>query len=211
MKTRAKTCPPLNLQIDPASAERLSEQLANAIKCAIRNHLLRPGDCLPPIALLAKECRTSVRVPREAIAILAGEGIVTARRGIGTIVLDKRNYATRNKRILLVHPNGHGAYYLGVLMEEVDRLITEDGYAVSRIAMRKREDGSYSFEPLNHLLINNDFSAALVFAYDDKTITPIAASGLPYVVCTFRPVKYEGACGRIDYTHRSALPQFIRH
>ena len=203
--------PAIKLRIDPASSERLSEQLADVIRVAIRRRQLKPGDLLPPITSLASESRVSDRVPREAIAILAGEGLVFPRRGIGTIVLDTRNHNPRNKRILLVHPNGHGAYYLGILMEEIDRLITEDGYGVSRIAMRKREDGSYNFDALNHLLNNDDFAAALVFAYDDKTIAPVAASKIPYAVCTFRPIKYDGACGRIDYTHRSALPQFIRH
>lgn len=201
----------INLKIDPASSGRLPEQLASVIRAAIQRRQLKPGDLLPPITSLARESHVSNRVPREAIAILAGEGLVSARRGLGTIVLNTRNRNSRNKRILLVHPNGHGAYYLGVLMEEIDRLITEDGYGVSRIAMRKQEDGSYNFDALNHLLNNDDFAVALVFAYDDKIIFPVAASKIPYAVCTFRPIKYEGACGRIDYTHRSALPQFIRH
>lgn len=200
-----------NLSLEANPRMRLSERLANAIRAAVRRGKLKPGDMLPSYPELARQIGTSVRVPREAVGLLVGEGLLASRRGFGTVVLKRHPSANVRERILLVHPNGHGAYYLGVLIEEIDRLITDAGYMVSRAAMRKREDGVYNFNLLNRLLRTDDFSAALVFAYDDKTIGPVAASGIPYAACTFRPIRYEGAFGRIDYSHRSAIPQLIRH
>lgn len=202
---------PFPLVFNTHPHRRLSERLANAIRTAIRRGRLKPGDRLPSFPELARRIGTSPRIPREAVHLLVCEGVLAARRGFGTVVLERHGEESERDRILLVHPNGHGAYYLGVLIEEIDRLITDAGYMVSRIAMRKGGDGSYSFDAINRLLKTDDFTAALVFAYDDKTIGPVAASGIPYAACTFRPIRYEGACGRIDYTHSSALPLLIRH
>ena len=197
--------------LDANPRKRLSDRLAGAIRTAIRHGRLKPGDRLPSFQELARQIGTSARIPREAVRLLVGKGLLTARRGFGTVVLDPNAAGNKREHILLVHPNGHGAYYLGVLIEEIDRLITDAGFMVSRVALRKDGDGTYDFTVLNQLLNTDDFAAALVFAYDDKTIGPVAASGIPYAACTFRPIKYGGACGRIDYTHWSALPRFIRH
>ncbi len=198
-------------KINPAQSTRLAEQLADKIRKALRKGLYRPGDTLPSYHELARLAGTSLRIPREAISILVGEGLVAACRGRGTIVLKRKHNSIDNGRILLVHPNGHGAYYLGALMEETDRLLTDAGYIVTRVAMRKNSNGKYDFNLLKHLLSHANFTSGLVFAYDDQTIEPIAKSGLPYVICTFRPIKYSGAHGRINYSHRLAIPELIRH
>ena len=197
--------------LDPSAPGSLVDQLAERLRAAIRSRQLRPGDRLPSFPALAEMAGTSPRIPREAIALLVGEGFVAARRGAGTVVLDRKSRSERNKRILLIHPNEHGAYYLGILMEEIDRLITDAGYNVSRIAMRKDAKGDYDFSVLERQLRIGNFAAALAFAYDDKTIRPLTTSSVPFVTCTFYPFKFPNAKGRIDYSHRSALPAFIRH
>ena len=201
----------LSLMPNPQSRKRLAEQLADALRAAIRNNRFRPGDLLPSFPALAQEARTSARIPREAIQLLVAEGLVATRRGVGTVVLKREIAARTRENVLIVHPNGHGAYYLGVLVEECDRQLSEAGYCVSRIATSKSATGAYDFRLLRKMLGSGDGTAALVFAYDDAVIAPIAASGIPYVVCTFRPIRYPGARGRIDYSHHTAYPAFIRH
>jgi len=200
-----------SLVANPASRKRLSEQMADALRLAIRSHRLKPGDRLPPFPVMARKAGTSERIPREAIQILASEGLVAARRGVGTVVLNRQIAAKPRENVLLIHPNGHGAYYLGVLIEETDRRLSEAGYCVSRIATNKNASGGYDFRLLKRVLDSENHSAALVFAYDDAVIAPVAGSGIPYVVCTFRPIRYSGAKGRIDYSHHTAFPAFISH
>lgn len=198
-------------EINPAQSRKLAEQLADRIRQSIRKKRFHAGDTLPSYHELARLAGTSLRIPREAIAILTGEGLVATRRGKGTVVLDRTGIPDTCARILLVHPNGHGAYYLGVLMEETDRLLTDAGYVVTRVALRKDESGKYDFRLLKQLLEHIGFVSILIFAYDDRTLQPIAQSGLPYVVCTFLPIRYTGAAGRIAYSHRLAVPALIRH
>ena len=197
--------------LDPSAPGSLVNQLAERLRTAIRNRQLRPGDRLPSFPALAEMTGTSPRIPREAVALLVGEGLLAARSGVGTVVLDRKRHSERNKRVLLVHPNEHGAYYLGILIEEIDRMITNAGYSVSRIAMRKNAKSDYDFSVLKRQLRLGNFAAALAFAYDDKTILPLTTSSVPFVTCTFYPFKFPNARGRIDYSHRSALPSFIRH
>lgn len=197
--------------LDPSAPGSLVDQLAERLRAAIRGRQLRPGDRLPSFPALAEMTGVSPRIPREAVARLVGEGLLAARRGAGTVVLDRKSRSERNKRVLLVHPNEHGAYYLGILIEEIDRMITDAGYGVSRVVLRKTAKGDYDFSVLERQLRSGNFAAALAFAYDDKTLRPLTTSNVPFVTCTFYPFKFPNARGRIDYSHRSALPAFIRH
>ncbi len=200
-----------SIRLDPCAAKRLPEQMADQIRSAICEHKIHSGDKIPSLRELARIAGTSLRVPREAVSLLSGEGFLSTRRGLGTIVLNHEHHLPRTERILLVHPNGHGAYYLGVLMEETDKRLTNAGFIISRVALRKSSSGQYDFQSLRHLLSTIKFIAALVFVYDDKMLEPIIQAHIPYVLCTFRPIRYPGAMGRISYSHRSALPDFIQH
>lgn len=200
-----------SIKLDLSAAKRLPEQMADQIRSAICEHKIHTGDKIPSLRELARIAGVSLRVPREAVALLSGEGVLTTRRGLGTIVLNHEHHLPRMERILLVHPNGHGAYYLGVLMEETDKRLTNAGFTISRVALRKSSSGEYDFQSLRYLLSTIKFIAALVFVYDDKMLEPIIKANIPYILCTFRPIKYPGAMGRINYSHRSALPGLIRH
>src|SRR5258708_37742527 len=74
------------MKVDPASGWPLSAQLAQALRELIRVGQLRPGDKVPSEPQLAREHQVSRDTAQRALAMLADEGLITRRRGGGSIV-----------------------------------------------------------------------------------------------------------------------------
>ena len=79
------------LQLDPdrAPAKGLTRWLAEAVRTAITDGQLPPGTYLPPTRALAEELRFSRGVIVEVYRRLGEEGLVSAQRGVGTVVLPR--------------------------------------------------------------------------------------------------------------------------
>ncbi len=74
------------MKVDPASGWPLSAQLAQALRELIRAGQLRPGDKVPSEPQLAREHQVSRDTAQRVLAMLADEGLITRRRGVGSIV-----------------------------------------------------------------------------------------------------------------------------
>jgi GntR family transcriptional regulator, transcriptional repressor for pyruvate dehydrogenase complex len=80
------TASPFNL--DPQEKLSLGENIAQHIQGLLHQGKLRPGDTLPTQRELAQQYGTSVSAVREAISILSAAGVVDARPGRGTLILE---------------------------------------------------------------------------------------------------------------------------
>jgi GntR family transcriptional regulator, transcriptional repressor for pyruvate dehydrogenase complex len=67
-------------------APSLSDQVTEALLARIESGQLKPGEKLPPEAVLAPEFGVSRTVVREAISRLKHEGLVESRQGSGVFV-----------------------------------------------------------------------------------------------------------------------------
>ncbi len=74
------------MKIDPASGWPLSAQLAQLLRELIRSGQLAPGDRVPSEPQLARDHAVSRDTAQRALAMLAEEGLITRRRGVGSIV-----------------------------------------------------------------------------------------------------------------------------
>lgn len=74
------------MKIDPASGWPLSAQLAQLLRELIRSGQLAPGDRVPSEPQLARDYAVSRDTAQRALAMLAEEGLITRRRGVGSIV-----------------------------------------------------------------------------------------------------------------------------
>jgi DNA-binding transcriptional regulator YhcF (GntR family) len=74
------------MEIDPASGWPLAAQLAQALRELIRSGQLAPGDRVPSEPQLARDHAVSRDTAQRALAMLADEGLITRRRGVGSIV-----------------------------------------------------------------------------------------------------------------------------
>lgn len=72
--------------LDPASEWPLSAQLAQLLRVAIRAAELMPGHRIPSENELADRHCVSRDTATRALALLAREGLITRRRGVGSIV-----------------------------------------------------------------------------------------------------------------------------
>ncbi|MGO8726648.1 MAG: GntR family transcriptional regulator [Streptosporangiaceae bacterium] len=72
--------------IDPASDWPLSAQLAQLLRGLIRSGQLTAGDRVPSEHELADQHSVSRDTAQRALALLACEGLITRRRGVGSIV-----------------------------------------------------------------------------------------------------------------------------
>jgi GntR family transcriptional regulator len=74
--------------LDPARRTPLYDQLAHAIVQAIEAGDLTPGTMLPPEPEFATQLGVSRQTVNQALTWLAQRGIVTRRRGVGTVVAE---------------------------------------------------------------------------------------------------------------------------
>lgn len=75
-----------HLRVDRDSASPLSAQLATQVAWLIARGELQEGDRLPPIRLLADSLDINFNTVRAAYKRLEADGLVVARRGLGTTV-----------------------------------------------------------------------------------------------------------------------------
>ena len=74
------------MRIDPASEWPLSAQLAQLLRAQIRAAGLEPGARVPGEQDLARQYRVSRATASRALDTLAAEGLITPRRGAGSVV-----------------------------------------------------------------------------------------------------------------------------
>jgi DNA-binding GntR family transcriptional regulator len=76
------------MDLDPGSRWPLSAQLAQLLRSEIRSGRLVVGDLLPSEHELADEHGVSRETARRSLTMLADEGLITRRRGVGSIVAE---------------------------------------------------------------------------------------------------------------------------
>jgi DNA-binding transcriptional regulator YhcF (GntR family) len=79
--------------VDPAARWPLAAQLAQLLRVLIRSGRLACGDRVPSEHELASEHGVSRDTAHRALAMLTAEGLITRRRGVGSIVTATRTFA----------------------------------------------------------------------------------------------------------------------
>ena len=108
VNTLMKTNPHIFISIP--SGEPLVEQLHRQFTWQIASGQWKPGDRLPPIRQLARQLSINMHTVRSAYLRLESDGLVQARRGAGTRVLD---FDPRN---LMDSTSHNPSYTIGVIL-----------------------------------------------------------------------------------------------
>jgi DNA-binding GntR family transcriptional regulator len=74
------------MAVEPASDWPLSAQLAQHLRVMIRSGQLAAGDRVPSEVDLAREHDVSRDTAQRALTVLAEEGLIVRRRGVGSVV-----------------------------------------------------------------------------------------------------------------------------
>ncbi len=114
----------LPLHIDPRDPTPIYAQLERAIRVAIANRKLRPGEQLPTVRQLAVDLRVNANTVAKVYLALERERVVETKRGVGTFIAAPQAAAGQDV---------HRERRLGEL---VDRLLTDAatlGYSAREI------------------------------------------------------------------------------
>ena len=172
----------LPFAIDRNGRANLPEQVAEGFRKAIRSGHYKPGDILPSREKIAQVLGISLRIPREAIAILANENLVRPRRGVGCTVLARRETLWKGRVLLVERHTSEGSYFCGTMMAEVRRCLSRAGYLYSCVTvdMKPRCKYACNVKPLREEL-HNQYDLALA-VYPDKTMTRLLREALPTIL-----------------------------
>ncbi len=113
----------MELNLDPASPVPLYIQMVEQVRKLISIGALRPGDRLPAVRELAARARVNRNTAARAVQRLEQEGLVDARVGQGTFILEtgaQVDPATRDRMVDgLLDQAVREASTLGVPLEEL--------------------------------------------------------------------------------------------
>ena len=193
----------LPFAFDRSSRVGLAKQLADGFARAIRDGLYRKGDVLPSIKELSVALDVSEITVRGSLRRLVKMGLVSPRRGVGTVVTGDAGPLKRGRVLIVttaVVNNFCHATVIAVLREDLLRA----GYLPNQISVVSGANGRPDFSQLDQLL-GEDIEMAVVFGTVHCVWRRIERRGVKCVV-----FGDEGTV-HVAPTLLSALPDFMEH
>ena len=149
MNTRHVT---IRLPAGKPQQQTLVDRMTASLRDAIVRGRYATGDTLPTWQELADAFGTSLRVPREAIARLQEEGLVSSRRRIGAVVL-ARDAVNSKGHVVFIQPEGPNvSFYSNVRTSTLSRTLTSANYLFTRIILPSIRPGIFNLKQLETVL-----------------------------------------------------------
>ena len=130
-KTGSRKWRPLPFKVYRNIASNLSDQVADGLRQAILTGYYRKGEMLPKFTEIARTLGVSMRIPREAVAKLAAENLVSPRPRVGCVVLGRRESLWRGRVLAITSDYGEGSFHSSILLAEMRRRLAAAGYLLS--------------------------------------------------------------------------------
>lgn len=153
-------------------------QLSDNIRRAIATRTLKPGDPLPSIVRMAELCKTSVRIPREAVKILEDEGLLKGRPRSGIVVIGKRRFVWRGS-VLFVDYGRQAYYYRGVLYKTLATELAKNGWRVDYANVTHGKSGRADLAQLK-MALRGSYRFVFGDYLEEDVLAEIRRSGVPY-------------------------------
>ena len=186
---------------DKSSRIGLAKQIADGFARAIRDGVYRRGEVLPSIKELSSSLGVSEITVRGSLRRLVDIGVVSPRRGIGSVVTGDAGPLKRG-RVLIVTTafadNFCNATMIAVLREELLRA----GYLPNQVSVVLGADGRPDYTQLDQLLVEGNV-LAVVFGTVHGVWRRIERTGLKCIVV--------GDAGTVHVEPKlfSAVPDFV--
>ena len=186
----------------------LVDQVASGIRQAIASGWYKPGEILPTRMEFADALGVSERIPREAVARLAAEGIVYTRRCLGCVVADKgeRHWLGR---VLFVDSDDYLSYYYTALFSSFQRTLSGAGYLVSRVTCPVGKGGA-AVERLNEAM-GQHFDLIVLPFHDKAIVAAVERSGSRYLIATKAGFSRPGCVECFEVDCEQALSDLLDH
>lgn len=133
-------------------AVNLSDQVADGLRSAILSGYYKKGEMLPKLSDMASALGVSMRIPREAVAKLAAENLVSPRQRLGCVVLGRREAYWRGQVLAIAPVACEGAYFATMLFGEMRRRLVRAGYLFSLFTLDRDANGRWNFTGLDLML-----------------------------------------------------------
>ena len=173
--------------VDRNSCNNLSDQVAEGFRKAIRSGYYRSGDVLPSRAEIARALGISVRIPREAMAILAAENLIRPRRGVGCSVMATQETLWNGRFFIVERHISDGSYFFGSMMSEVRKRLSNARFLYSYLSMSRTPTRRhvYDVNPVKEALLDK-YDAALAIC-PDTSLTRLLRKKLPTITVDGTP------------------------
>ena len=155
----------LPFKLNPSAKASYTEQLADALREAIRTGRYRQGERLPSWDEMAEALGVSRRIPRDAMKILSREGCVVSRPRIGTVAGRPAEKRTWKAPVLYVRYEVDAVSYCSCACLEVfRRRLLDEGYPTMPLEIPRKKRGGFDFgviegiKSFGHSLVVNNCS-----------------------------------------------------
>ena len=141
----------LPFKVDRNDRSGLVVQVVEGLKRSIAEGFFKPGDVLPTWREIAEELGVSMRIPREAMARLVSEGLVSSRPHRGAVVLSRLGGSGR-RVIIAVAEQMSTSFYAATLIARIRARLFRLGYRVDTVTCGFTPDGKDDVGPIEMAL-----------------------------------------------------------
>lgn len=187
------------------------KQLATTIKLAIIRGDFRSGEYLPTINELAEQSRSSFKVSRKALELLAAEGWTRPVLGHGSEVLERKDAESADGRILVyVRQTGY-SYYCSCFLSVLETRLLSHGYKTYTVNASDRSETAACGRFSN--LLKERWELVVLFGGGAEARRLAAKHGRPFMLVgdgsPLRRCNAPTCVGRVNFRVGKALLDFV--
>jgi len=186
----------------------LVDQMVTSIRDAIATGVYKQGDVLPSLGELARLANVSLRIPRDALARLASEGLVLPRQGFGSVVLGGESKIWKGRVLYIGNLSVDFSPFTNTVASIMRRRFAEIGYLFSRFVVMRGADGSLDLDSLRHELTRG-VDLVFVADYDTQVFSCLDEMGIPFLSEGMRKIDAKCCIGFVRIDGRQALREFV--
>ena len=198
-------------KVDRKLGVDIATQVTDGIREAILTGFYKPGDILPKVLEFTHGLHVSLRAPLAAYRALKREGLISPRRGLGTVVVGPKADVFHG-RVVIVRPYDNPYYYNAAVEAGLLRRLSAAGYAVAIVSAlplggndEAAGKGRFDERQLAAALSQNT-SLAIILSSVPAIERAVAATGTPYFVLGVNKPATDGCVGSAPIDIDSALP-----
>ncbi len=199
-------------RIDRTLGVDISTQVTDGIREAILSGYYKPGDILPKALDFTRGLHVSLRAPLAAYRTLKREGLISPRRGLGTVVVGPKADVFHG-RVVIVRPYDNPYYYNAAVEAGLLRRLNAAGYVVaiaSALPLDGGEDGAGRFDVRQlEAALRQNTSLAVILGSVPQIGRVVAAAGVPYFVLGAEDPSVPGCVGSAPVYIGDALPSVV--
>jgi len=156
----------------------IHEQVARGLVRAIRSGYYQPGDRLPGIAETSAQLGISHMPVRQAVASLAADGEIIARRRHGIHVRDAGQHYWRS-HVLLVHYS-YATYYFAARNHQLEMSLRDNRIRMSRAAVHLA-DAADAFPQVTTILDGEHIDLAVIAGPPGDLVSLFTSRNVPFI------------------------------